>query len=133
MAFGAMRELKKLGYRVPEDVAVTGFDNVHEARFSFPSLSTISQSLDEQGYQAVLAAVDLIDGKSVPPEIILPSAVVLRSSCGCYCADDEGYACTVKKIETTLIPEKPGIQCDEKFGNCLLLCLPGKKNTTLRR
>ena len=133
MAFGAMRELKKLGYRVPEDVAVTGFDNVHEARFSFPSLSTISQSLDEQGYQAVLAAVDLIDGKSVPPEIILPSAVVLRSSCGCYCADDEGYACTVKKIETTLIPEKPGIQCDEKFRELLVAMFTGEEQTDRSR
>ncbi len=99
MAFGAMRELKKRGYRVPADVSVTGFDNVNEARFSFPALSTVSQPLEEQGYQAVMRAADLAEGIPVPEKIILSGTTVLRSSCGCYSATGNEYARSFKNID----------------------------------
>ncbi len=124
MAFGAMRELKRKGYRVPSDVAVTGFDNVNEARFSFPALSTISQPMEEQGYQAVMRAVDLVEGNAVPEEIILPTTMVLRSSCGCYSSTEESYTRSVKKITDVEVPGEESFCTADDFWNTVYEIFP---------
>lgn len=133
MAFGAMRELKSRGYRVPSDVAVTGFDNVNEAQFSFPALSTISQPMEAQGYQAVMRAVDLVKGKAVPKEIILPATMVIRSSCGCYSAAEEGYAHSVDKMETTHIQDIQKAESAEIFWDLITDIFPEEEQTARSR
>jgi len=82
MAFGAMQALKELGYRVPEDVSVIGFDDVSLARFSSPPLTTIRQDTYQKGRIAAKTLLDLIRGKSnpVPTQIMLDTSLISRSS-----------------------------------------------------
>jgi len=82
MALSAMTELQKRGFRIPEDVAVAGFDNVDSAHYSSPSLTTVSQPIYDQAYSAVRVACELIAGKETH-NISLPTSMVLRESCGC--------------------------------------------------
>jgi diguanylate cyclase (GGDEF)-like protein len=82
MALSAMTELQKRGFRVPEDVAVVGFDNVESAHYSSPSLTTVAQPIYDQAYSAVRLACELIEGKPAH-NITLPTSMVLRESCGC--------------------------------------------------
>ena len=83
MALSAMEELQRRGYRIPEDIAVVGFDNVESTHFSSPTLTTVAQPIYEQAYKAVELALGLIKGKP-PVNVSLPTSMVLRESCGCF-------------------------------------------------
>jgi DNA-binding LacI/PurR family transcriptional regulator/signal transduction histidine kinase len=83
MAIGAMGALRERGTRVPEDICVTGFDNVEEARYAAPPLTTVRQPLYEQGRKAAEMLLDLLAGKDIPQSVILPTELVIRQSCGC--------------------------------------------------
>jgi len=83
MALSAMEELQRRGYRIPQDIAVVGFDNVESTHFSSPTLTTVSQPIYEQAYKAVELALGLIKGKP-PVTVSLPTSMVLRESCGCF-------------------------------------------------
>lgn len=82
MAFGAIQALKELGYRVPEDVSVIGFDDVSLARFSSPPLTTIRQDTYQKGRIAAERLVSFIRGKndSAPAQIMLDTSLVIRNS-----------------------------------------------------
>lgn len=82
MAMGVMQGLEKRGVRVP-DVAVTGFDDIEECRYVRPQLTTVRQPLREEGHEAVRILLSQLRGDSVPPTTVLPTEMVLRSSCGC--------------------------------------------------
>lgn len=71
------------GYRIPEDVAVAGFDYTNEGRFHSPTLMTVRSNFVELGKKTCETLVKLIDGKTVDREILLPDEVVLAESCGC--------------------------------------------------
>jgi diguanylate cyclase (GGDEF)-like protein len=83
MALSAMEELQRRGYRIPEDIAVAGFDNVESTHFSSPTLTTVAQPIYEQAYKAVELALGLINGDA-PVTVSLPTSMVLRESCGCF-------------------------------------------------
>lgn len=78
MARGAREMLIGRGYCVPDDVAVTGYDDFHS-----DDLCTVSQALREQSRLAAAELFDLIDGKIVPELLRVPSNLVRRGSCGC--------------------------------------------------
>lgn len=59
MALGTMRAIKDLGYAIPEDFSVTGFDGIPIAEYTSPSLTTIEQNMEEMGYQAASLLVKL--------------------------------------------------------------------------
>lgn len=61
IAIGAIFELKKLGYRVPEDVSVVGFDNIKVTAFMDPPLTTIDQPAHEMGRKAVEVVLQIIN------------------------------------------------------------------------
>jgi HD-GYP domain-containing protein (c-di-GMP phosphodiesterase class II)/DNA-binding LacI/PurR family transcriptional regulator len=83
MAIGAIDELTRLGKQVPWDIAVTGFDNLESSMYTISPLTTVSQSLDEQGKLAVEVLLNMIEGKAVSETLLLPTHFVLRESCGC--------------------------------------------------
>jgi PAS domain S-box-containing protein len=83
MAFGALEVLRARGIRVPDDVAVVGFDDTEEARAVIPSLTTVRQPIYELGKRAVETLLALLAGKEVPGRLVLPTEVVIRRSCGC--------------------------------------------------
>ncbi|GGM27388.1 MULTISPECIES: LacI family DNA-binding transcriptional regulator [Micromonospora] len=81
MAFGALRALREAGRRVPEDVAVIGFDDAPVARQADPPLTTVFQPIEEMGRQMALLLVARIRGAEVPsPHVLLDTHVVRRTS-----------------------------------------------------
>jgi LacI family transcriptional regulator len=84
MAIGVMRELQRSGIRVPEDVAVTGFDNIFPGRVVEPPLTTVAQPVRDLGVRAAARLMERIEGSTEPPRAeTLPTELVLRRSCGC--------------------------------------------------
>lgn len=82
MAFGALQALAEGGRRVPQDVSVTGFDDIEQCRHVFPPLTTIDQPLETMGALAVDMAAEILAGE-VPEDRVLPCLPVRRWSCGC--------------------------------------------------
>jgi len=83
MAVGALRELRERGLRVPQDVSVTGFDNVKLSEFCYPALTTVHIPRDKIGQ----IACDYLMAKSgkpeaPSPEIAIDPEFVLRDSTG---------------------------------------------------
>ncbi|WP_229872143.1 LacI family DNA-binding transcriptional regulator [Promicromonospora soli] len=79
MAAGALRALKAEGRRIPDDVAVVGFDDLEIARHTEPALTTISQPIRGLGQEMATMLVRLISGET-PTPIILPTRLVVRGS-----------------------------------------------------
>jgi DNA-binding LacI/PurR family transcriptional regulator len=82
-AVGALLALRQAGLRVPEDVAVVGFDDVPFSRFLTPPLTTVRLPIEQVGRVAVRQLVALIRGEPAQSLTLLPTEVVLRNSCGC--------------------------------------------------
>lgn len=84
LAFGCLSALQELGIRVPEDVAVTGFDNQHRCNYSVPKLASIDQRMEVQSYLAADLLMKKIENpNSEPEEISVLPEPVYRRSCGC--------------------------------------------------
>jgi DNA-binding LacI/PurR family transcriptional regulator len=81
MAAGALRTLKAAGRRVPEDVAVAGFDDHPIARHTHPPLTTVQQPIRQLGREMAKMLIGLIDGEQ-PSPLILPTRLVVRESTG---------------------------------------------------
>ena len=64
VALGALRVIQEAGLRVPEDVAVIGYDDVDETRYTLPSLSTIDPGRDEIVEVALRYLTGRIDGSA---------------------------------------------------------------------
>jgi DNA-binding LacI/PurR family transcriptional regulator len=85
LGLGALRALAREGIAVPDDVAVIGFDNIEEARFSVPSLSSVDAGREQIAELAVELLMERIAEKDVrqPPRTIQPAfTVVGRESTG---------------------------------------------------
>jgi len=82
-ASGAMMALREAGLRIPEDVAVVGFDDTQLAPHLIPPLTTVHAPIEEIGRQATLQLIQLISGETVDPVTMLPTELVIRQSCGC--------------------------------------------------
>lgn len=80
-AFGVMKALQESGFRIPEDVAVIGLDDVEMARFVTPTLSTVSIPRKSLGIQAVKMLIDQIESKrSYAMRVDLPFELQVRES-----------------------------------------------------
>ncbi|MFW6364319.1 MAG: diguanylate cyclase [Spirochaeta sp.] len=86
MAIAAQRHLQALGYRIPADVCVAGFDGIEQGQLENPTLTTVYQPLEEQAWHAAGLAVRLAEGHDVQLEHIFPTRPVIRESCGCMSA-----------------------------------------------
>jgi LacI family transcriptional regulator len=84
MAIGILKALASAGIRVPEDVAVTGFDDIFPGSLCDPPLTTVHQPMRLLGERACARLLDRIANPGLPPTVeLLPTELVLRSSCGC--------------------------------------------------
>jgi DNA-binding LacI/PurR family transcriptional regulator len=71
VALGALRTLRQRGVRVPEDVAIAGFDDIEDGRFSSPTLTTISPDKEQIARVAVSLLLERLDGRGgAPPQEI---------------------------------------------------------------
>lgn len=83
MAIGAIKTLQMLGVRIPMDVAVVGLNGEEQGLVINPPLTTALLHFYEQAYQATMMVLSMLDGKDVPPKVVLPTHMVARQSCGC--------------------------------------------------
>ncbi|MGW3951670.1 LacI family DNA-binding transcriptional regulator [Streptomyces sp. NPDC004752] len=85
MAVGALHTLERRGVRVPEDIAVTGFDGIALSRLVRPALTTVRQPMRQLGEEAVELLVRRLTGRqdNKPVSMMLPVSVARRGSCGC--------------------------------------------------
>lgn len=82
-ASGCMMELREAGLRIPEDVAVVGFDDQSIAMHLSPALTTVRSPIEVVGYQATDKLISLIGGKTIETQTILSTELIIRQSCGC--------------------------------------------------
>lgn len=83
MALGAFEALQLRGYQVPGNIALTGFDDIREARSMGVPLTTVRQSFYEMGKQSVDLLLRRMNGEALPDNIITPTQLITRWSCGC--------------------------------------------------
>jgi len=84
MAIGCMSALMEAGVRIPDEIAVAGFDDITTARFVRPALTTVSVNIADLGFRALHGLAQIIGGASSPPPTseTVPAQVVVRRSCG---------------------------------------------------
>ncbi|MCL4395218.1 MAG: LacI family transcriptional regulator [Chloroflexi bacterium] len=83
IAVGAIRALRESGRRVPQDVAIVGFDDMPFAARAEPPLTTVRQPVQQTGRVAAETLINLIEHPDLAPcRVILPTELVIRESCG---------------------------------------------------
>jgi len=84
MAIGVVKALSRAGVRVPEDVAVVGFDDIFPGSLCDPPLTTVHQPMRMLGERSCARLLERIANPGLRPATeLLPTELVLRSSCGC--------------------------------------------------
>ncbi len=79
MAIGVLRKLRALGVKVPQDIAVAGYDDVSYAQFSTPPLTTIRQNIPEIGNQLVANLIQYLQN-GIVNHVTMPVELVVRES-----------------------------------------------------
>ncbi|MBO5155197.1 MAG: GGDEF domain-containing protein [Eubacterium sp.] len=89
MAIGYMEAMERQGFHVPEDTIVTGFDNLFEAKYHVPGITSVGRSKEKLGEDCVEQILGMINGKEYPDHVFLPFEFQPNESCGCeVCSDD---------------------------------------------
>ncbi|MGM0443248.1 MAG: diguanylate cyclase [Fibrobacterota bacterium] len=83
-ALGALKELYFQGFSVPEDIAVTGFDNIEKSSILTPTLTTVTQPFFDIGYLGCEQLVIQCRRKPEVKRFQIPSRLKIRQSCGCF-------------------------------------------------
>ena len=83
-AIGVIKALQENGYRIPEDISVVGFDDLHLSGFLTPSLTTVRAPTEEVGRIAAEQLFQLIDEQHLSGVTVLPTELIIRRSCGCH-------------------------------------------------
>jgi LacI family transcriptional regulator len=83
-AIGVLRALHKHGYKIPEDVAVVGFDDLGFAPFLNPPLTTVRAPTESVGRIATERLFGLLENQAPDGAVILPTEIIIRRSCGCH-------------------------------------------------
>jgi LacI family transcriptional regulator len=87
MAIGALKAIRAAGLKVPEDIALVGFDDIPLAATAEPPLTTVHQPIDRLGFLAASTLIDLLQRDRAKDDggaqhIVLPTELVVRASCG---------------------------------------------------
>jgi DNA-binding LacI/PurR family transcriptional regulator len=84
LALGAMGAIQQAGLRIPQDIALVGFNDIPTTALVNPPLTTVAAPAIELGRTAMSMLRDLIAGGKPPTErVVLPTTLVIRQSCGC--------------------------------------------------
>jgi LacI family transcriptional regulator len=83
MAVGVLKELRERGIRVPDDISVTGFDNIKLSEFCYPALTTVHIPRDRIGHTLFTSlAPDSSSANTFGKEIVIDPEFVVRDSTG---------------------------------------------------
>jgi LacI family transcriptional regulator len=80
IAFGALRAIHEAGLRVPEDIAIAGFNDDANSAFTFPPLTTIRVHTRFMGEEALRSLIERLQGRTLPIKKIIPTKLVKRNS-----------------------------------------------------
>lgn len=80
MALGVMKAVREMGYRIPEDFSITGFDGIPIAEYTVPPLTTVWQDMKANGYAGAKMLHARIEGKAPKEHKILPYKILERES-----------------------------------------------------
>jgi LacI family transcriptional regulator len=80
MALGVIKAVKRLGKRIPDDVAVIGYDDIILASYATPPLSTIAQNKFAMGYEAAKLLIHMLEGKAKSHVKVLETELKVRES-----------------------------------------------------
>jgi LacI family transcriptional regulator len=82
-AFGAIDAVRECGLSVPEDISLIGYDDIPQASFVYPKLTTVRQPLEQMGQVAVKILLERIANQSKEPQrVTLATQLIIRDSCG---------------------------------------------------
>lgn len=141
MALGACARLKQLGYRVPEDVAITGFDGSYDVEEYIPGISTVDRPKKRLGREAFDILLDEMEHRSTEPianvKRVMPSSLMLQESCGCPVGDRDPEKMIEKLYENNIRTERYNFSIrhlEDGMMECetleeLVFCLRQKMNT----
>ncbi len=101
MAFGALEALQQRGIRVPDDMAVVGFDDLREAQSTGVPLTTVRQSFYTAGKQAFEALIKRINGDTIQKVTLTPVQLLIRWSCGCLPENVKQAAVAPREVAKT--------------------------------
>ena len=103
IAAGVLDELKRHDIRVPEDMAVVAFDEMPEMERRFPFMTNVTQPAYDMGVNATQLMLSRINASGIlkSREVILPTRLILRYSCGRFLKSDQASS----KILYSLIPD----------------------------
>lgn len=91
LAIGALRQLKKAGRHVPQDIALASFNDIPMAELVDPPLTTVAAPSYQMGVEAMKMLESLISGKRPRRKrVLLPAELVVRGSCGCHLGEIRG-------------------------------------------
>jgi LacI family transcriptional regulator len=92
MAIGVLAAVRDARHRVPDDVAVVGFDDIPIARYLSPALTTVRVAIDELGSRALETLLERIESPDQSPWecLTLPAQLVVRGSCGAAAVTEHG-------------------------------------------
>ena len=80
IALGFMKEAGALGFKLPQDLSVTGFDNVPYGEYAVPALTTVDLQSEKMGEQAMLKLIDALAGKRDIGHVTLEPRLIVRDS-----------------------------------------------------
>jgi len=83
IAIPLLEEVKKMGINVPEEIAITGFNNQITSKAISPQLTTIDSKYYITGYKSVEILSDLFNNKKITEDIFIQTDLIIRQSCGC--------------------------------------------------
>jgi len=82
MALGLLRRVHEAGLTVPDDLSVVGFDDIPEAAYFTPPLTTVRQDFGELGRRCLHLLLARIEGEGTPPRVVVAPELVVRASTG---------------------------------------------------
>ena len=91
LAISVCLTLEEIGYEVPSDTLVTGFDNDYSAEIYSPSITSVDQRFKELGGYAVRLLLDVMEGNKRNREVLIGCELFESESCGCRCGRDLDY------------------------------------------
>ncbi|WP_037465894.1 LacI family DNA-binding transcriptional regulator [Shimazuella kribbensis] len=81
IAISLIRELVEVGFQIPKDISIVGFNNIYMSEMSNPSITTVDVGIYQLGYQTVQHLIRKLTGeKNVPTQVIVPHRLIIRES-----------------------------------------------------
>jgi len=121
MAIDAMLALQARDIRVPEDIAIAGFDDLVAARSMFPPLTTVHLSAGAETRSAAELLVATLNGEPVQHRVDIPTQLIIRQSCGCTSsalADFEVPSQSVVTVTPATLTERRTLVASHMISAC---------------